>query len=39
MNFDYMPETTWRYGYFVVVALIALIMVTLYFNFKRNRWL
>ncbi len=39
MNFDYMPETTWKYGYFLVLALIALIMVTLYINFKRNRWL
>jgi magnesium transporter len=39
MNFDYMPETGWKYGYFVVLGLIALIMLTLYLNFKRNRWL
>ena len=39
MNFDYMPETQWRYGYFAVLGLIAVIMTVLYLGFKRNRWL
>jgi magnesium transporter len=39
MNFDYMPELHWHYGYFLVLAVIALIMVSLYAGFKRNRWL
>jgi len=39
MNFDNMPETHWHYGYFAVLALIALIMTSLYLGFKRNRWL
>jgi magnesium transporter len=39
MNFDVMPELHWRYGYYAVLGLIALIMVGLYLNFKRNRWL
>ena len=39
MNFDHMPELHWRYGYHAVLGLIALIMVGLYLNFKRNRWL
>ncbi len=39
MNFDNMPELHWRYGYFMVLGLIAAIMVGLYIGFKRNRWL
>ena len=39
MNFDNMPELRWHYGYFVVLAAMLLIMITLYFGFKRNRWL
>lgn len=39
MNFQYMPELEWHYGYFAVLGLIAVIMVGLYIGFKRNRWL
>jgi magnesium transporter len=39
MNFENMPETGWKYGYFLVLGLIAAIMLILYLNFKRNRWL
>jgi len=39
MNFDNMPELSWRYGYFTVVAVIAGVCVTLYRAFKRNGWL
>ena len=48
MNFDYMPELTasfrvgdgeFRYGYFVVVALMALACGALYRAFKRSGWL
>jgi magnesium transporter len=39
MNFDNMPELRTEYGYFVVLALLAVIMVGLYVGFKRNRWL
>jgi magnesium transporter len=39
MNFENMPETGWKYGYFLVLGLIAAIMLILYINFKRNRWL
>lgn len=39
MNFRVMPETQWEYGYFGVLALIAVIMVGLYLGFKRNNWL
>jgi magnesium transporter len=39
MNFRHMPELGTRYGYFVVLAAIALICAWLYFRFKRARWL
>jgi hypothetical protein len=34
-----MPELETRYGYFVVLGVIAAIMVSLYLGFKRNKWL
>jgi len=39
MNFRNMPELETRYGYFVVLAVIAVICAWLYFRFKRARWL
>ena len=39
MNFDYMPELSWHYGYFVVVGVIAVLCFVLYRLFKRNGWL
>jgi magnesium transporter len=39
MNFDHMPELHWRYGYFTVLILIALVCLALYRRFKRVGWL
>lgn len=39
MNFEYMPELQWRYGYPLVLLLIATACVLLYRGFKRNGWL
>ena len=39
MNFDYMPELHWRYGYLLALTLLALIAFALYRNFKRAGWL
>jgi magnesium transporter len=39
MNFTYMPELNWRYGYPLVLAVIALVCWMLYRGFKRNGWL
>ncbi len=39
MNFDYMPELSWRYGYPLVLALIVIACVLLYRGFRRNGWL
>jgi magnesium transporter len=39
MNFDYMPELHWRFGYLMALSLMALIGFALYCNFKRSGWL
>ena len=39
MNFEYMPELTMRYGYFVVIGVIAGICALLYARFRRSGWL
>jgi magnesium transporter len=38
MNFKYMPELEWRYGYFMVLGLMAVIAVVLLIFFKRKKW-
>jgi magnesium transporter len=39
MNFDHMPELRWRYGYFIVLALIATACVSLHRQFRKRGWL
>jgi magnesium transporter len=39
MNFRYMPELDWRWGYPLVLLVIAAACVMLYRGFKRNGWL
>jgi magnesium transporter len=39
MNFENMPELRWEYGYFLVLATIAVVCGTLYRLFRRNGWL
>ncbi len=39
MNFRYMPELNWRFGYPMVLVVIALICLLLYRGFRRNGWL
>ena len=39
MNFEHMPELKTQYGYFVVLAVIAVICAALYTRFKRVGWL
>jgi len=39
MNFELMPETSWKYGYPVVLALMLAVSVALYRAFRRNGWL
>jgi magnesium transporter len=39
MNFEYMPELGWRWGYFSLLAIMAVVMVVLVGVFRRIRWL
>lgn len=39
MNFAYMPELHWTYGYPVVIALSVVIVVVEIVIFRHNRWL
>ena len=39
MNFEFMPELRWRYGYFTVLAVIASVCIGLWARFKRIGWL
>jgi magnesium transporter len=39
MNFDYMPELYWYFGYPYSLVLIMLVCTTLYLTFKRRDWL
>lgn len=39
MNFQNMPELHFRYGYFVVLALIVAICLWLYDRFRKTGWL
>ncbi|HEV3477028.1 MAG TPA: magnesium/cobalt transporter CorA [Rubrobacteraceae bacterium] len=39
MNFEYMPELQWRYGYLLAISLMALTAFILYLLFKRSGWL
>ena len=39
MNFEFMPELQWRYGYFAVLGLIAAICGGLWLRFRRIGWL
>jgi magnesium transporter len=39
MNFKYMPELGWRYGYFSVLFAMLGIGVLMYLYFKRKKWL
>ncbi len=38
MNFHYMPELTWRWGYFIVWGLFALIAAGMLIYFKKKKW-
>ncbi len=39
MNFDFMPELRWKYGYLLVWLVIILITTMLLFFFRKKRWL
>jgi magnesium transporter len=39
MNFEYMPELHWTFGYPFALVLMVMVSVTLYLVFKRRGWL
>jgi magnesium transporter len=38
MNFHYMPELSWRWGYFAVLAVMAVIAAGMVWYFRRRDW-
>lgn len=39
MNFEYMPELKWPWGYFGVWGIMAAVTITMVVFFRRKRWL
>ena len=39
MNFKYMPELEWHWGYFVALLIMAVIVVSMVFYFRNKRWI
>jgi len=39
MNFEYMPELEWRYGYPLALSLMVAVSLALYFAFRRRDWI
>ena len=39
MNFENMPELHSRYGYYILLSVMATVAVTLLVFFRRRRWL
>ena len=39
MNFKYLPELDWRYGYFVVWGIMLAVTGGLLLYFRRRRWI
>jgi magnesium transporter len=39
MNFKYMPELEWRWGYFTVWGIMVLVFVVMLAYFKRKAWI
>jgi len=38
MNFEFMPELKWRWGYFIVLFVMSMIGVLMFFFFKKKKW-
>ncbi len=39
MNFDFMPELRWRWGYFAIWGIMIMIGVGMIFYFRKKKWL
>ncbi len=38
MNFEYMPELTFQYGYFIILGMMLFIGITMFVLFKKKGW-
>ncbi len=38
MNFQYMPELTWRWGYFGVLGIMLVIALSMVYYFRKKKW-
>jgi magnesium Mg(2+) and cobalt Co(2+) transport protein (corA) len=39
MNFEFMPELKWKFGYLIALSLVACVCGYLYYKFKKSHWL
>lgn len=39
MNFEYMPELKWKYGYFGVLGVMGVALLMMLYYFRRKKWL
>ncbi len=39
MNFDFMPELRWKFGYPLVLGSLSILTIILYRKFKKSEWL
>lgn len=39
MNFSYMPELGWKWGYFVILTVMAAIVIAMLIYFRNKKWL
>ena len=38
MNFENMPELHWKYGYFVIIGVMVLLLLGMVYYFKKKNW-
>jgi magnesium transporter len=39
MNFEFMPELEWKYGYPMIIGFMLLVFILIYSWFRRKKWL
>jgi magnesium transporter len=39
MNFEFMPELKWHYGYLMALGVIGGVCLVMYYYFRKARWL
>ncbi|WP_317896648.1 magnesium/cobalt transporter CorA [Aurantibacillus circumpalustris] len=39
MNFEFMPELKWHYGYFVIWGIMIVTLIGMVFYFRKKKWL